>query len=174
MFYDKFEYLCNLKGVSPSSVAEAIKLHRSAATDWKKGSAPKRGTINKLCEYFDVPFDYFEDRASDGKKFGTITFRKRLSEIVSAINTADAADAGIEVGELQRIADGTMPLTFDMACTVADIIGESLDFLAGLTDEKKPAIDGGLIQQHITLYGQLSESQQKLVDAQIRGILQDE
>ena len=67
LFYEKFEHLCNLRKVSASAVAEAIGLNRSSATDWKHGSVPKTKTIAKLCEYFAVPFDYFEDRETDGK-----------------------------------------------------------------------------------------------------------
>lgn len=173
MFYEKFEHLCNLRKVSASAVAEAIGLNRSSATDWKHGSVPKTKTIAKLCEYFAVPFDYFEDRETDGKKWGTIIFRERLSKVLLSINPETAITSGIDIERMQQIAEGIIPITFDAACNVAGTLGESLDYLSGLIDEEDSPVCGMLIQQHFTLYNQLTDEQQRLIDAQIKGILQE-
>ena len=59
MFYDKLIELCELHGIAPSTVAEAIGLTKSSATYWKKGALPKVGTVQKIANYFQVPITFF-------------------------------------------------------------------------------------------------------------------
>ena len=58
MFYERFIALCNVRGVTPSSVAEAIGISNANATYWKKGSMPSSKNLQKLADYFEVPVDY--------------------------------------------------------------------------------------------------------------------
>jgi transcriptional regulator with XRE-family HTH domain len=60
-FYDKFINLCAQKEVSPSFVAVEIGLSRTSAHGWKRGAVPQDSTIQKIANYFDVPFSYFAE-----------------------------------------------------------------------------------------------------------------
>ena len=57
MFWTNFEYLCKNAGVSPNSVAAAMKKSSGSVTAWKNGIVPRRGTINEIAEYFGVNAD---------------------------------------------------------------------------------------------------------------------
>ena len=57
-FYQRFEKLCIEKGVSPSRAAMDIGLSNAAASGWADGSKPRKTTIRKLAEYFNVPYFY--------------------------------------------------------------------------------------------------------------------
>lgn len=57
MFYENFLSLCKARRVSPSRAALEAGLSRAAATNWKKNPdlTPSTATLDKLCDYFDVP-----------------------------------------------------------------------------------------------------------------------
>lgn len=59
-FYTRFERLCIEKDVSPSRAAIDIGLSNAAASGWASGSAPRKTTIRKLAEYFNVSYDYLK------------------------------------------------------------------------------------------------------------------
>lgn len=56
MFYDRFEELCNKKGVSPSKAAIDAKINKSTVTYWKNNptSKPTGQVAEKLCSYFEI------------------------------------------------------------------------------------------------------------------------
>lgn len=60
MFKEKFIKLCSQKGVSPTSVCLAVGLSNSAYTQWSEHSMPRKTTLVKICDYFGVPYDYFD------------------------------------------------------------------------------------------------------------------
>ena len=60
MFYDKLLALCNKYKTSPSAVARKIG-SPSAAFKWSKGAKPQKRTIMKICDYFGLPYDYFNE-----------------------------------------------------------------------------------------------------------------
>ena len=57
-FKDNFVRLCNERGVSPSKVVEAIGLKRSAYSQWTEESIPRKATLMRIADYFDVSVDY--------------------------------------------------------------------------------------------------------------------
>lgn len=56
MFYDRFVYLCNQKGVSPSRAAIDAGISKSLVTKWKNNNAkdPSPDVIRKLSKYFNI------------------------------------------------------------------------------------------------------------------------
>ena len=59
MFYDKFEQLCSIKGVSPTRAVEEMGLSRTIAVKWKKTAAVPRGkTLKIVADYFGVSESY--------------------------------------------------------------------------------------------------------------------
>lgn len=57
VFYDKFVYLCNQKGVSPSKAAIDAGISKSLVTKWKSNNSklPSPDVLTKLSRYFNIP-----------------------------------------------------------------------------------------------------------------------
>ena len=58
MFFDRFQALCEQKGVSVYRACTDIGLNRSAVAKWKSGGKPNGTTAAKMAEYFGVTTDY--------------------------------------------------------------------------------------------------------------------
>ena len=58
MFFNRFEALCNEKGVSVYRACTDIGLNRSAVAKWKAGGKPNGNTAAKLAAYLGVTTDY--------------------------------------------------------------------------------------------------------------------
>lgn len=71
-FYERFEWLCEDKGVTPTQAARDVGIRQSVVSMWKKrGSTPSGKTLNKLAEYFEVSTDYLLGKVIDAKKTGS-------------------------------------------------------------------------------------------------------
>ena len=63
MFYKIFEDLCYKNKTSPFAICKEIGLSGGTAAYWKKsGKAPKRETLEKISERFNVSVDYLLGR----------------------------------------------------------------------------------------------------------------
>ena len=58
MFFDRFQSLCQEKGISVYRACQDIGLNRSAVAKWKAGGKPNGTTAGKLADYFGVSTDY--------------------------------------------------------------------------------------------------------------------
>lgn len=58
VFFDRFQALCDEKGVSVYRACTDIGLNRSAVAKWKAGGKPNGTTAGKLADYFGVSTDY--------------------------------------------------------------------------------------------------------------------
>ena len=58
MFFDRFQTLCEEKGISVYRACTDIGLNRSAVAKWKAGGKPNGTTAGKLADYFGVSTDY--------------------------------------------------------------------------------------------------------------------
>ena len=58
MFFDRFQALCDGKGISVYRACTDIGLNRSAVAKWKAGGKPNGNTAAKLAEYLGVTTDY--------------------------------------------------------------------------------------------------------------------
>ena len=68
MFYDEFIRLCVENKESPSNVAKAIGVDKSAATRWSKGAVPRGVTLMKLANHFGVSVAELMGESPDQKK----------------------------------------------------------------------------------------------------------
>ena len=63
MYYERFEELCNLRGVKPGTVSKATGIPSSTLTNWKQGNyTPKQHNLKKVADYFNVSIDYLMGR----------------------------------------------------------------------------------------------------------------
>ena len=58
MFKKNFINLCNKKGVSPSAVCRHVGLSNAAYSCWTDESVPRKATLMRIADYFDVSVDY--------------------------------------------------------------------------------------------------------------------
>ena len=66
MFYDRFVYLCDQKGVAPSRAALDAGISKSLVTKWKTNSAkePSPDVLRRLASYFNVTVSELLDEES--------------------------------------------------------------------------------------------------------------
>lgn len=63
MFYKVYASLCEERNIQPYTAAKEIGIQgfSSAVDHWKKrGSTPRRPTLEKIAAYFDVPIEYLQ------------------------------------------------------------------------------------------------------------------
>lgn len=59
MYYDKFQKLCEVKGVKPSEVSRATGVATATLSSWKSGKyTPGIDKLKKIADYFDVSVEY--------------------------------------------------------------------------------------------------------------------
>lgn len=59
MFYDRYQAMCQKRGVSPSKAAAEIGLNKASVTNWKKnGYTPRADVLQRIADYFGVSADY--------------------------------------------------------------------------------------------------------------------
>lgn len=58
MFKNNFIRLCNKNNVSPSFVCQKIGLSNSVFTQWTDKTVPRKATLMKIADYFNVSVDY--------------------------------------------------------------------------------------------------------------------
>ena len=58
--YEVYDELRRERGVSQAAVAAATGISGAALTNWgRRGSIPRKKTLQRLADYFDVPIEYF-------------------------------------------------------------------------------------------------------------------
>ncbi len=58
MFKEIFIKLCNQKGVSPSAVCREVGITPATFSCWTDESVPRKATLMRISEYFNVSVDY--------------------------------------------------------------------------------------------------------------------
>ncbi len=64
MFFEKFEFLCKQKGISPSKASKEIGFSKGSVSRWRKSYMqgvnlkPGIGTAQLIAQYFGVSLDY--------------------------------------------------------------------------------------------------------------------
>ena len=90
MFSDKFVKLCAQKGVHPTTVAEILGYSRTTGSKWINGATPRKTTLHKIAEYFDISVNELLDEEIkkapvqvDERKDGRISMLVDLFERLS-------------------------------------------------------------------------------------------
>lgn len=59
MYYEKFQKLCEIKGVKPSEVSRATGVATATLSSWKSGKyTPGIDKLRKIADYFNVSVEY--------------------------------------------------------------------------------------------------------------------
>lgn len=65
MFFDKLTALCRDRGMSVTKACGEAGISSTMVSRWKNGGTfPSNNALLKLCNYFNVPLDYFDEEKS--------------------------------------------------------------------------------------------------------------
>lgn len=86
MFYDKFVYLCNQKGISPSKAAIDAGISKSLVTKWKSNNSklPSPDVLTKISKYFNIPVSELID---EEKEKPLVNDDEELTEYLEILKT---------------------------------------------------------------------------------------
>lgn len=128
--YNRIEDLCTENNESITTMCRESGASRASLSDLKVGRKQSLSaeTLSKIAAHFGVSVDYLLGKDESDWCFA---FRQNLREAMSNHDSFDYAEAGVDQNWLYAVADGDIPLTFKIACDVADILGESFDSLLG-------------------------------------------
>lgn len=92
-FVKKYEILCAKRGLAPSAAAVMAGLSNAAYTGWLKGAKPRQSNILKLCRFFDVPDDYFDEteKTATPEGDGLNESRRSLIQLFDSLDPAGQA-----------------------------------------------------------------------------------
>lgn len=98
MFWEKFQYLSDLKGMKPHAILKELEISSGSANNWKKGTIPNGEILKKIAEYFGVSIDSlldFSENASVNLASKKSLFKKltaipqRFNSLRGVIETTD-------------------------------------------------------------------------------------
>ncbi len=134
-------YLRKRDGLSQQDLAGRIDISRSQIGMYETGQRmPSREVLEAIADTFNVSVDFLIGRVDTGEYSGL--FRATLGRIIDTQPKADLEAAGVDLYNVGLIVDGTIPLTFDRACELADQLGESLDSMLGIENPATSKDDG--------------------------------
>jgi len=86
VFYDKFVYLCNQKGISPSKAAIDAGISKSLVTKWKSNNSklPSPDVLTKISKYFNIPVSELID---EEKEKPLVNGDEELTEYLEILKT---------------------------------------------------------------------------------------
>ncbi len=186
MFQTKLRELREAAGYkSQQAFADAFGVAQSTVGGWESGKRePNHETIVRLSTFLGVPVGYL--LTSERQDEYSAKFRKNLSQVLGTLDgfTSYDSEAMCDYRELEAITETAYPLSLAEACNAADKVGESLSYLLQDDIENSdpsesgktptPVAGDGRVQEFISLFSQLSKEQQRIVIAQIKGILADQ
>lgn len=103
MFWEKFQYLSELKGMKPHTVLKELEISSGSANNWKKGTIPSGEILKKIADYFEVSIDSlldFDENVSVRLSSKKSLFKK-LNSIPQRFNSLRTV---IETSDEQKLA----------------------------------------------------------------------
>lgn len=135
--YNKFQKLCEIKGVNPNMVAKATGITKSTFTEWKKGTyTPKTEKIRKLAEYFEVNELDFSDKDNSTPKFQEVqmlgdNIRKlrelrglTQEELAKKLNVSRTTMSSWEINRTEPSSGQITQMSKILGCSVSMFFGE--------------------------------------------------
>ena len=91
MFKKIFIDLCNERKESPTAVCKALGLSAATFSCWTDESIPRRATLQRMADYFDVTVDYLLGKEEKPLPLGRIIEREE-DELWAKITRLDETD----------------------------------------------------------------------------------
>lgn len=165
-FSNTLIYLRKRDKMTQQELADRIGMSRSLVGMFESGSRmPSIEVLEAIADTFNVNIDFLIGHVDSGEH--SRTFIQNLSEIIEKSEPDDLAAAGIDTYETSLIIAGTLPLSFDCACELADQLGESIDSMLG---KKDPAAmkDDEVVSEIIGLLSGFSDKKLESAVAYLR------
>lgn len=141
MFKEKFIKLCNSHGKSPSFVCRAVGLNPATFTNWTNESVPRRATLMRIAEYFNVPMEYFTEKEKKPEEKSELIFLP--GQNIHMIPLYENVSAGFGAMAINYVLD-YIPMYFVAAEEAKETICVKV-----IGDSMYPKIeDGDIIQVH--------------------------
>lgn len=178
--YDRISSLCSEKGIKPGRMCDTLGISRGNIGDLKAGRIKTLSakTLTAIADYFHVTVDYLLGAPITSEGWEK-AYREYLSDILPTLNRTDLNDANIDPNKLEDVADGTIALTFNLACEIADELGLTVDEM--ISDKNKnmptPEAEDGLTEQEslfLSLIRRLTEDQKDFLLAQLKTLIEQE
>lgn len=163
---EKIKSLRLQKGLTLEQVGNYVGVGKSTVRKWENGMIEnmRRDKIAKLAAVLGTTPDYLMGWGVKQDDWSS-AFCLSLEQELAIIDPADAEATHIDIERLSSIANGDIPVSLAEACTIADELGTSLDHMVGLRPLSGKAVE------FIDLFAQLSTDQQKMLIAQMKGLL---
>lgn len=161
-FSDMLVYLRKRDKLSQQELADKIGMSRSVVGMYESDQRmPSFEVLEAIADTFNVNIDFLVGHVDSGSY--SRVFRNRLAEIVENSDRADLRSAGVNEYEVGLIINGSIPLSFDCACELADQLGETLDTMLG---NEKPATqeDDGLSEMTAIFTSLSPDNRSKLLE----------
>lgn len=113
-FYEIYRLLCQKAGKSDNAVAAEIGLSNSTVTTWKQGALPRRPTLKKVADYFNVSTDYLMGSTIDAQIDVT---ESKLRNLRAALDFSDENEHGDLEQQLEVLEESYKDLCFAKGLT---------------------------------------------------------
>ncbi len=96
--YEKIQYLCDEKGIKLATLSKETGIPKSTLSELKQGRTKTLSTQNlsKVCNFFEISLDFFEENSVDDFKDEIFQKRKALFDM-SKRATNDQLDDLIDI-----------------------------------------------------------------------------
>lgn len=121
MFKRNFIRLCNKHGVAPTVVCQSIGLTGTAFSKWTDESVPRKATLMRIAEYFDVSVESLTGDEPSGKGvripvFGSVAAGIPIEAITDIEDYEEISEALAKTGEFVALkikGDSMTPLMIE-------------------------------------------------------------
>lgn len=130
VFYDNFIKLCNLNSKIPSNVAKELGLSSAAVSKWRDGAVPRQTTIQKVADYFGVPFDSLFSEKPDYVKVPTEKLEvipeyvNAIADILADSGKVFSAESATENQWREQLNKCDIDKLFEIQKTLIDVMRE--------------------------------------------------
>lgn len=132
-FSDTLVYLRKRDNISQQELANKIGMSRSIIGMYESDQRmPSFEVLEAIADVFNVNIDFLVGHVDSGE-YSQI-FRNNLAALIANADRSDLIAAGIDLYEVDLIIDGAISLSFDLACQLADQLGETLDYMLGIEE----------------------------------------
>lgn len=141
-FSDTLTYLRKRDGLSQQELADKMGVSRSLIGMFESGQRmPSIEVLEAIADVFNVGTDFLIGRVDSGEY--SSVFRSNLARIINTRDKADIIASGIDEYEANLVIEGTVSLSLDCACRLAEQLGETLDSMLE-TEKPTPVSKDGL------------------------------
>lgn len=165
---EKIKFLRLQKGLTLEQVGDYVGVGKSTVRKWENGMIEnmRRDKIAKLAAVLGTTPDYLMGWNVNQDEWSA-NFCRALSQELAMVDKADIEASGVDVHRLESVSNGLVPISLSEACEIADELGASLDQMTGLNSADSKTID------FLNLFTQLTLEQQKMLIAQMKGLLSE-